>query len=465
MKALNSIVISGREVLPVVEGGKGVSISTGQSSGPWAAAGGVGTFSAVNADTYGDDGKPLAQIYHGKTRKERHQELIAFAIKGGIAQAQKAHELSNGQGRIHMNILWEGGGSEPILNGILENTKGLVHGITCGAGMPYKVGEIATKFGLQYYPIISSARAFRALWLRSFNKFREGLGGVVYEDPWLAGGHNGLSNSEDPKTPGDPMPRVIALRALMKEYGLDNTPIIMAGGVWWLSEWEHWLDNPEIGPIAFQFGTRALLTKESPISDAWKNRLRTLKRGDVVLNRFSPTGFYSSAVNNAFLKELKERSEHQVAYSHEAVGAHTESFRVSAVGNPVFLTSADMARIAAWQAQGFTKALRTPESTLIFVTPERAKRITTDQSSCMGCLSACHFSNWSQNEAGTTGRMPDPRSFCIQKTLQKISHTDDIEDVLMFSGHNAYRFGEDPFYANGFTPTVKQLVERIVTGY
>jgi len=35
---------------------------------------------------------------------------------------------------------------------------------------------------------------------------------------------------------------------------------------------------------------------------------------------------------------------------------------------------------------------------------------------------------------------------------------------LMFSGHNAYRFALDPFYGNGFIPTVRQLVERILTG-
>jgi hypothetical protein len=34
----------------------------------------------------------------------------------------------------------------------------------------------------------------------------------------------------------------------------------------------------------------------------------------------------------------------------------------------------------------------------------------------------------------------------------------------MFAGHNAFRFKDDPFYASGFIPTVKQLVERIQTG-
>jgi nitronate monooxygenase len=465
VKALKSLVISGREVLPIVEGGKGVAVSNGESAGSWAAAGGVGTFSGVNADSYDAQGNVIPQIYHGKTRKDRHEELINYAIRGGVTQAQKAHDLSGGKGRIHINVLWEMAAAERILQSVLESAKGLIHGVTCGAGMPYRVAEIAAKFGIYYYPIVSSARAFRALWLRAYNKYRDGLGGVVYEDPWLAGGHNGLSNSEDPRVPEDPMPRVMALRTQMNEYGLQDTPIVMAGGVWWLSDWEHWFDNPDIGPIVFQFGTRPLLTQESPISAAWKKRLLTLKKGDVFLNKFSPTGFYSSAVNNLFMQDLKDRSDRQIAYTHEAVGAHTESFQVGVVGQPVFLTSADISRAKAWLGQGYTKPLRTPDSTLIFVTPATAKNILTDQANCMGCLSACHFSNWSQNEKGTTGRKPDPRSFCIQKTLQNISHDGDIDNSLMFSGHNAYRFADDPFYAEGFIPTVKQLVDRIATGY
>ena len=83
----------------------------------------------------------------------------------------------------------------------------------------------------------------------------------------------------------------------------------------------------------------------------------------------------------------------------------------------------------------------------------------------MGCLSACKFSNWAQNEAWSTGKKADPRSFCIQKTLQEISHSDDVDNQLMFAGHQAYRFGQDPFYANGFVPTVKQLIEKLQTGY
>jgi NAD(P)H-dependent flavin oxidoreductase YrpB (nitropropane dioxygenase family) len=464
LKPLLPLIISGREVLPLVEGGKGISVSNGESSGAWAAAGAVGTFSGVNADSFDSTGHPIPQIYHGRTRRERHEELIAYAIAGGIHQARVAHERSNGEGRIHMNVLWEMAAAEKVLHGVLEGARGLIHGVTCGAGMPYRIAEICARYGVYYYPIVSSARAFRALWKRAYHKFQEWLGGVVYEDPWLAGGHNGLSNSEDPAVPEAPYPRVRELRSMMAEFGIASTPIFMAGGVWYLRDWADWIDDPEVAPIAFQFGTRPLLTQESPISDAWKRKLLTLKEGDVFLNHFSPTGFYSSAVRNRFLDELQQRAEHQVAYTVEPVGEHVAEFHVGARGRLVYLTPHDRESAQLWVAKGFTEALRTPDSTLIFVTAPQALAIRNDQISCMGCLSACQFSNWAQSEQGTTGKKADPRSFCIQKTLQQICHSDDVESELMFAGHNAYRFASDPFYANGYIPTVRELIDRLVTG-
>lgn len=457
--------MSGKEVLPIVEGGKGIAVSSGECSGAWAAAGGVATFSGVNADSYDENGNIIPQIYHGRTRKDRHEELVAYGIQGGIAQARIAHDIAGGEGRIHMNVLWEMGGAERILHGVLEGARGLIHGITCGAGMPYRVAQIAADYKVHYYPIISSARAFNALWRRAYHKFSDWLGGVVYEDPWLAGGHNGLSNSESPTNPEDPYPRVASLRALMNKIGLNNVPIIMAGGVWHIEDWEHWLDNPEIGPISFQFGTRPLLTKESPISDAWKEKLLTLQKGDVFLNKFSPTGFYSSAVRNDFIKELQGRSERQVTFFNEPVDDHIVAFSMGPRKRDVFLTAADKENAEKWVGLGYTSMLKTPSDTMIFVTPEKMKEIRKDQVDCMGCLSQCSFSNWAENETGNNGRKADPRSFCIQKTLQDVIHsTSNIENNLMFAGHGAYQFATDPFYSNGFIPTVKELVDRIMTG-
>jgi nitronate monooxygenase len=464
-KGLKPILYGGREVWPLVEGGKGVSATNHMSSGAWAAAGGIGTVSAVNADSYDAEGKIVPQVYKSLTRKERHEELIHYGIEGAVAQVERAYEVSGGKGAININVLWEMGGAQQILEGVLARTKGMVAGVTCGAGMPYKLSEIAERHNVMYLPIISSARAFRALWKRAYHKVPQLLGAVVYEDPWLAGGHNGLSNAEDPLVPQDPYPRVKALRDVMTAEGIaDSVPIVMAGGVWYLRDWNDWIDNPELGQIVFQYGTRPLLTEESPIPQAWKDRLRTLDDGDVLLHRFSPTGFYSSAVRTPFLRDLEARSERQIPYSKQEAGDHIVQLDVGVKGKNFWVTPHDRARARDWAAEGYTEALKTPDNTVVFVTEADKAVIRKDQTDCMGCLSHCGFSSWKDHDDYTTGYLADPRSFCIQKTLQDIAHGGDPEQNLMFAGHAAFNFKTDPFYSNNFTPTVKQLVDRILTG-
>ncbi|MDH5796743.1 MAG: nitronate monooxygenase [Anaplasmataceae bacterium] len=463
---LQKINISGRDVWPIIEGGKGIGISDGSSAGAFAATGAVGTFSGVHTKYIDQNGEYIPIEYKTKTRLERHNELITYSIKSAVSQARIAHKVSGGNGCIHMNILWEIANCPTLLEGILEQTEGLIHGVTGGAGMPYKLSEIATRHKIYYYPIISSMRAFRILWKKSYKDYIEFLGGVVYEDPWLAGGHNGLSSAENPLEPQEPYPRLAILRKFMNEVGLECVPIIMAGGVWNLNEWSKYLNNPEIGKIAFQFGTRPLLTQESPISDAWKKKLLTIKEGEVILNKFSPTGFYSSATKNNFIVELQERSKRQILYRVIKDDDFNIPFSTSKRrSNTVFIMAKDLAKVEEWQGNGFDTILRTPDKTLIFVQYEKALEIRKDQVDCMGCLSQCRFSNWKDSDEHTTNKLADPRSYCIQKTLQNaMSDKHDLDNDLLFSGHNAYRFGTDKLYANNHIPTIAELVEVILSG-
>jgi len=464
-KGLEPINYGGREVWPLIEGGKGVSATNHASSGAWAAAGGIGTVSAVNADSYDENGNVIPQVYHGRTREERHRELVEYAIEGGVTQVRNAHEISGGKGALNINVLWEMGGAQDVLEGVLERTRGMVAGVTCGAGMPYKLADIAARFEGDYLPIVSSGRAFRALWKRSYKNVPDLMAAVVYEDPWLAGGHNGLSNAEDPTKPEDPYPRVKTLRDMMRKEGVsDDVPIVMAGGVWFLREWNDWIGNPELGSIAFQFGTRPLLTRESPIPQIWKDRLREVEPGDVLLHKFSPTGFYSSAVKTDFLYDLMHRSERQIPFFKRGEEEGTVQLGDEGKARSFWVRPADKVRAENWMREGHTEPLKTPEGTIVFVTPEKRDTIRKDQQDCMGCLSHCQFSSWKDHDDYTTGRLADPRSFCIQKTLQEIAHGDDPEDNLAFAGHAAYRFREDPFYSNNYTPSVRELVERILTG-
>ena len=156
---------------------------------------------------------------------------------------------------------------------------------------------------------------------------------------------------------------MLALRNVMRESGLAETPIIMAGGVWWLEEWEHWIDRIRDSARSPSSSARCwpAAPRGKPDRRPWKRKLPTLKEeAHDLLNRFSPTGFYSSAVNNAFIMELRERNERQVAYTAERVGEHLAEFGVGPRKRTVYLTPPDFARVTEWEAHGFTEALRTP---------------------------------------------------------------------------------------------------------
>lgn len=454
-------MISGKEVFPLIEGGKGINASDGRSSGAWAKENCVGTFSGVSPDYYDEQGNVVMEHYSHKDRLSRHFEMVEQSIKGCLAQAQIAHEVSGGNGRIHMNMLWELAGSQQILTGVLEKAKGLINGVTCGAGLPYNLGEIASKFGVYYYPIISSARAFQVLWKRAYNRFVEYLGGVVYEDPWLAGGHNGLSNAENPNEPQTPYARIVELRQTMNNLGLNEKPIILAGGVWALEDWQDYIDNLDIGKIAFQFGTRPMITKESPISDAWKKLMLQLKKGDVILQKFSPTGFFSSAIKNTFLSRLMERKQGEIEFKAEASEEFSYPLQITEK-KKVFIKPTDVDKAKKQISSGYSEIKETPDNTVVFLSPDEWVQMKEDRKNCVGCLSQCQFSSWSQAK-GTSGRLPDPRSYCIHKTLYDVSHNGSIVDNLLFAGHQVYRFATDPLYRNG-VPSVKELIERIKTG-
>ena len=195
MYKYKSSIISNKEAYPIIEGGKGVAVSNGVTAGNFALNGAVGTISVVLPD-YSDDitGNQYLMDYSNLTRLERHNKMIQLAIEGGIKQIKTARDICGKNGVIHINMLWEAGGAIKILNGILDKVSTLIDGITCGAGMPYLLSEMASSHKNYYYPIVSSMRAFSILWKRKYSNFSKYLGGVVYEDPWLAGGHNGLSS-------------------------------------------------------------------------------------------------------------------------------------------------------------------------------------------------------------------------------------------------------------------------------
>ena len=229
-----------------------------------------------------------------------------------------------------------------------------------------------------------------------------------------------------------------------------------------MADWQDYINNPELGNVAFQFGTRPMITKESPISDAWKKLMLNTKKGDVILQKFSPTGFYSSAIKNDFLANLMRRKAAEITYSLQSTAELNTPLAISEV-KTVYVAADSLKHIKGQQQAGYTVIKETPDSTLVFLTPSEWQEMQQQRARCVGCLSQCQFSSWSRAN-GTTGKIPDPRTYCIHHTLMEIGHGGDVQNNLAFAGHNVYRFGSDPLYAGGHIPSVHELFTNILAG-
>ena len=185
------------------------------------------------------------------------------------------------------------------------------------------------------------------------------------------------------------------------------------------------------------------------------------QKGDVILQKFSPTGFFSSASKNTFLERLIERKQGEVAFVTEANSEFSHPLAINE-HKTVYIKPQDASKVEQQLSAGFTDIQETPDSTVVFMTPEEVKQMKKDRAACVGCLSQCQFSTWSK-ATGTTGKLPDPRSYCIHKTLYEVGHGGSVKDHLLFAGHQVYRFATDPLYRNG-VPSVKELIEKIKSG-
>ena len=190
-----------------------------------------------------------------------------------------------------------------------------------------------------------------------------------------------------------------------------------------------------------------------------------LKEGDIKTNRFSPTGFYSSAINNECLKEMYRRSERQVEYKNLQEGEFDTEMVCGRSKRKFFVKSSDKVGVEEWVSAGYTEAIKTPDNTMIFITVDKDVQLKQDLKDCHGCLSQCKFSSWSQyTDNHSSGKLPDFRSFCIQKALQFAKKGINKDRQLWFAGNSAVRFATDPFYKNGFVPTIQQLVDGLMKG-
>ena len=101
---LKNIVISGKEVCPIIEGGKGINGTDGRSSGHFAKEGCVGTISLVSADYYDENGNVVEILATYDPESRGGDPADGRKVKGATIHCVDAATAVNAEVRLYDNL-------------------------------------------------------------------------------------------------------------------------------------------------------------------------------------------------------------------------------------------------------------------------------------------------------------------------------------------------------------------------
>jgi nitronate monooxygenase len=203
---------------PIVLGGMSSGLTRSAIAGAIANEGGFGTIGGVGLG------------FSDKTKN--HRDLIRTNESELRREIQDALEISN-DGNIGVNLMVATTDfEESVKISVEEGAKYIVS----GAGLPLRLPELVEKYKVsgkqkpELIPIVSSARAGELIFKRWS---RNGVipSAFVVETPNTAGGHLGVSDTNDIGTDEYSLESVVPkLVKTLESYGYD-IPVIAAGGI------------------------------------------------------------------------------------------------------------------------------------------------------------------------------------------------------------------------------------------
>jgi nitronate monooxygenase len=286
-----TLVIRGRRLLPVVQGGMGVGVSAHRLAGAVAALGGVGTISSVDLRRHHPD-------LMAETRRTRDKALINRVNLVALdREIRSAKAIAAGAGMVAVNVMRAVSEYAPYVRQSCESG---ADAVVVGAGLPLDLPELVGDFpDVALVPILSDARGI-ALVVKRWMRRGRVPDAVVIEHPRYAGGHLGAARVEDLRDPRFDFERVIpeTLQAF-RELGLEDgrIPLIAAGGI---NSAEKVRAMLELGASAVQVGTAFAVTEEGDAHPNFKKVLAEAKPEDIV-EFLSVAGLPARAVRTPWL--------------------------------------------------------------------------------------------------------------------------------------------------------------------
>ncbi|HEX8956897.1 MAG TPA: nitronate monooxygenase family protein [Burkholderiaceae bacterium] len=291
------MLIKGRTLLPIVQGGMGVGVSAHRLAGSVAALGALGTISSVDLRRHHPD---LMASTEGTRNKEAINAANLVALDREI---RAARDLSQGRGMLAVNVMRAVGEYAAYVRQSCESG---IDALVVGAGLPLDLPDLTADFpGVALIPILSDARGIGLIlkkWMRK-NRLPDA---IVIENPRFAAGHLGAASLDELDAPQYAFAQALTeTRELFAKLGIEPIPLIAAGGIHDPAQVRELFG---LGASAVQLGTPFAVTAEGDAHPAFKEVLANAQPEDIV-TFMSVAGLPARAVNTPWLARYLEKQE------------------------------------------------------------------------------------------------------------------------------------------------------------
>jgi nitronate monooxygenase len=291
---LRPLRLRGRTLLPVVQGGMGVGISAHRLAGSVAREGGVGTLSSVDLRRHHPD---LMERTRGLGVQPQTKAAIDAAnLEALEREIGAARRLAGGRGLLAVNVMRAVSDYAAQVRRALEAG---IDAVVVGAGLPLDLPDLAADHpDVALLPILSDARGVQLV-VRKWERKKRMPDAIVLEHPAHAGGHLGAARIEDLGDPRFDFERAVPeTLAFLRSAGIEQTPVIAAGGIRTLADIRRLQD---LGAAAVQLGTPFAVTEESDAHPEFKRVLAEAK-DDELVEFTSVAGLPARAVGTPWLR-------------------------------------------------------------------------------------------------------------------------------------------------------------------
>ena len=292
---LRPLILKGRTLLPIVQGGMGVGVSAHRLAGTVAAQGGLGTISSIDLRHHHPD--LLARTRGLRHSPEARATVDAANLEALDREIVAARELSQGRGMLAVNIMRA---VSEYAHYVEQSLRSGIDALVVGAGLPLDLPDLAQDHpGVALIPILSDARGIQLI-VKKWERKKRLPDAIVIEHPNYAGGHLGAARVDDLGNARFAFEQVIPeTLAFFRSAGLEGQiPLIAAGGI---RTHEDILHLQALGADGVQLGTPFAVTEECDAHPNFKKVLAEAKAEDLVTFT-SVAGLPARAVATPWLK-------------------------------------------------------------------------------------------------------------------------------------------------------------------